>query len=55
MENARKVFKRIRRIREKYLCVYGENGELGLFAVVGIFSITFFFEPRRLLTNENVK
>jgi hypothetical protein len=28
MENARKVSKRIRRIRRKYLSIYGENGEL---------------------------
>jgi hypothetical protein len=33
MENARKVSKRIRRIRGKYLSVYGEHGKLGLFAV----------------------
>ncbi len=38
MENARKVSKRIRRIRGKYLCVYGENGKLGLFAVHKIIS-----------------
>jgi hypothetical protein len=33
MENARKVSKHIRRIRRKYLSVYGEYGKLGLFAV----------------------
>ncbi len=33
MENARKVSKHIWRICGKYLCIYGENGELGLFAV----------------------
>jgi hypothetical protein len=38
MENARKVSKRIRRIRGKYLNVYGEHGELGLFAVHKIVS-----------------
>jgi hypothetical protein len=27
METARKVFRSIRRIRGKYLCVYGENGD----------------------------
>jgi hypothetical protein len=30
MENARKVSKRIQRIRGKYLSVYGENGKLGI-------------------------
>ncbi len=38
MENARKVSKRIRRIREKYLCLYGEHGKLGLVAVHKIVS-----------------
>jgi hypothetical protein len=33
MEIARKVSKRIRRIRGKYLNVYGEYGKLELFAV----------------------
>jgi hypothetical protein len=33
MENARKVSKRIRRIRGKYLSAYGEHDKLGLFAV----------------------
>ncbi len=30
MENARKVSKRIRRIRGKYLSVYGEHDKLGV-------------------------
>jgi hypothetical protein len=30
MENARKVSKRIQRIRGKYLSIYGENGKLGI-------------------------
>ncbi len=30
MENARKVSKRIRRIRGKYLSVYEANGKLGI-------------------------
>ena len=38
MENVRKVSKRIRRIRGKYLSVYGEHGKLGLFAVHKIVS-----------------
>jgi hypothetical protein len=38
MENALKVSKRIRRIRRKYLSVYGEHGKLGLFAVHKIVS-----------------
>jgi hypothetical protein len=38
MENARKVSKRIRRIRGKYLSVHGEQGKLGLFAVHKIVS-----------------
>ncbi len=33
MENAWKISKGIRRIRGKYLSVYGEHGKLGLFAV----------------------
>ncbi len=32
------VSKRIRKFRRKYLCVYGENGKLGLFAVHKIIS-----------------
>ena len=38
LENARKVSERIRRIRGKYLSVYGEHGKLGLFAVHKIVS-----------------
>jgi hypothetical protein len=38
MENARKVSKRIRRIRGKYLSIYGEHGKLGLFEVHKIVS-----------------
>ncbi len=38
MGNARKVSKRIRRLRRKYLSVYGEYGNLGLFAVHKIVS-----------------
>ncbi len=37
-ENAQKVSKRSRRIRGQYLSVYGEQGELGLFAVHKIVS-----------------
>ena len=37
-ENAQKVSKRSRRIRGKYLSVYGEHGILGLFAVHKIVS-----------------
>ena len=38
MGNAWKVSKRIRRLRRKYLSVYGEYGNLGLFAVHKIVS-----------------
>ncbi len=38
MENARKVSKHTRRLRGKFLCVYGENGKLGFFAVHKIIS-----------------
>ncbi len=37
-ENAQKVSNRSRRIRGKYLSVYGEHGKLGLFAVHKIVS-----------------
>ncbi len=38
MGNARKVSKRIWRLRRKFLSVYGEYGNLGLFAVHKIVS-----------------
>ncbi len=44
MENARKVSKHIRRIRGKYLSVYGEYGKLGFFAVHKIFKYAERFE-----------
>ncbi len=49
-ENAQKVSKRSRRLRGKYLSVYGEHDKLGLFAV---HKIVFKYAESILTYSEN--